>query len=48
MPSIKQNFYDLHKTFPFLKFAKTAIYLFYIIFMNFEKMLLRSSKKQRI
>ena len=48
MLSIKQNFYDLHETLSFYKFAKTAIQLFCTICMSFGKRLLKARKNKGI
>jgi transcriptional regulator with XRE-family HTH domain len=48
MLSIDQNFCDLHGTKPFLKFANTAIPLFYTILMSFGKRLLEARKNKGI
>ena len=48
MLSIYQNICDLHKTLSFLRFAKTAIELFYTIRMSFGKRLLEARKNKGI
>jgi len=48
MLSIDQNLYDLQGTKAFLKFAKTAIPLFYTILMSFGKRLLEARKNKGI
>lgn len=48
MLSIQQNFYDLHGTLSFRKFAKTAIQLFCTIRMSFGKRLLEARKNKGI